>query len=213
MRLVPLLAPLGGGPLRARPSCDCPPPPGTHLHAARPPSPAPQPRADPRPRPSSPPPPAPLPPTPTPTSTPAFSCTNHSASASVSRPSASVLFTSTVLPLAAVRMSPGRRPLADTMFSQDAMTKWTWVAGSFEFGRPLKMESVFVGRGRTRPLAGPRLCSSSCDAHACHGAPCTHLDAVGLRVGQDARRAERRRAAAHVKLWKVRWRWGWGVGG
>lgn len=42
--------------------------------------------------------------------TPHFSCANHSASASVSRPSASVLLTSTVLPAALVRMSPGRRP-------------------------------------------------------------------------------------------------------
>lgn len=47
-----------------------------------------------------------------------------SASASVKRPSASVLFTSMVLPLDAVRMSPGRRPRLPIMFSQLATMKW-----------------------------------------------------------------------------------------
>ena len=46
-----------------------------------------------------------------------------SASASVSLPSASVLFTSTVFPLDAFRMSPGRIPTPATMFSQDATMK------------------------------------------------------------------------------------------
>ena len=45
------------------------------------------------------------------------------ASASVSRPSASVLFTSIVLPLLARRMSPGRRPRLPIMFSHDATMK------------------------------------------------------------------------------------------
>mmetsp|Transcript_25600 Transcript_25600/g.64082 ORF Transcript_25600/g.64082 Transcript_25600/m.64082 type:complete len:224 (-) Transcript_25600:1125-1796(-) len=45
------------------------------------------------------------------------------ASASVRRPSASVLFTSMVLPFDAVRMSPGRRPRLPIMFSQLATMK------------------------------------------------------------------------------------------
>ena len=45
------------------------------------------------------------------------------ASASVRRPSASVLFTSMVLPLDAVKMSPGRKPREPIMFSHDAMMK------------------------------------------------------------------------------------------
>mmetsp|Transcript_4927 Transcript_4927/g.20294 ORF Transcript_4927/g.20294 Transcript_4927/m.20294 type:complete len:254 (+) Transcript_4927:2014-2775(+) len=46
-----------------------------------------------------------------------------SASARVRRPSASVLLTSIVLPLDAVRMSPGRRPRLPIMFSQLATMK------------------------------------------------------------------------------------------
>lgn len=43
------------------------------------------------------------------------------------------LLTSTVLPFAAVNTSPGRRPLPATMFSHEAMMKWTWGGVSFVF--------------------------------------------------------------------------------
>mmetsp|Transcript_4880 Transcript_4880/g.17432 ORF Transcript_4880/g.17432 Transcript_4880/m.17432 type:complete len:226 (+) Transcript_4880:166-843(+) len=52
-----------------------------------------------------------------------------SASASVSLPSASVLFTSMVFPLDAVRMSPGRRPRLPIMFSHDATMKCAATSG------------------------------------------------------------------------------------
>lgn len=63
------------------------------------------------------------------TCAPACVCAYHSASASVSRPSASVSLTSTVLPEAAVWMSLGlvARPL--TMFSHAAVMKWTCRVG------------------------------------------------------------------------------------
>ena len=57
-------------------------------------------------------------------SAPTWSCAYTSASHSVSRPSASVLLISTVIPLDAVRMSPGRMPLPSIMFSQAATMKW-----------------------------------------------------------------------------------------
>mmetsp|Transcript_3341 Transcript_3341/g.7809 ORF Transcript_3341/g.7809 Transcript_3341/m.7809 type:complete len:312 (+) Transcript_3341:238-1173(+) len=54
-----------------------------------------------------------------------------SASARVRRPSASVLLTSMVLPLDAVRMSPGRMPRLPIMFSQLAMMKCTSTPGGW----------------------------------------------------------------------------------
>ena len=48
-----------------------------------------------------------------------------SASASVSRPSASVLITSIVLPFDAVSTSPGRIARSEIMFSHAATMKWT----------------------------------------------------------------------------------------
>jgi hypothetical protein len=82
--------------------------------------------------------------------TPAFSWAYHIASASVSRPSASVLFTSIVLPLAAVRMSPGRSPLPLTMFSQLAMMKCTWRAGGEGWGWGRRVAELAQQRERSR---------------------------------------------------------------
>lgn len=60
---------------------------------------------------------------------PTFSCAYHSASHIVSRPSASVLPISTVLPLALTSTSPGRYAVPLTMFSQDADMKCTSTLG------------------------------------------------------------------------------------
>mmetsp|Transcript_3777 Transcript_3777/g.8912 ORF Transcript_3777/g.8912 Transcript_3777/m.8912 type:complete len:270 (-) Transcript_3777:963-1772(-) len=60
-----------------------------------------------------------------------------SASASVRRPSASVLITSTFFPLEAVRMSPGRIARSETMFSHAATMKST--ATPLGFWRPMAL--------------------------------------------------------------------------
>jgi hypothetical protein len=75
-------------------------------------------------------------------SPPALSWANQMASARMRRPSASVLLTSTVLPDAVARMSPGSREAGPMRFSQQAAIRWT-------VGPP-------AGRAAARASAAPR---------------------------------------------------------